>query len=286
MDLSIVEWFQSLSSTLLDYVVLFITEFGGETVFLAIAALLFWTVNKKYAYRLTMFVLLNVMVNSILKNVFRRPRPFQTDSDVVSIGEKTHGYSMPSGHATNATALALMLNERYRTFKKWVTPLLVTMVVLVALSRVYLGQHYLTDVLAGIAITSVVYLAVRRIAPVMRISTERLVFFASPLLILLLIFVQDENYFIAVAAILGGTLGYHLEAKYIDYDVRAPFVIQVVKFLIGSAVALILKEGLKAILPYPEAENILSLALDLVRYFILALWLTLGAMFTFNKLFP
>lgn len=285
MDLKIVEWFQSLSGTLLDSIVLFITEFGGETVFLIIAALLFWTVNKRFAYRLTMFVLLNVMVNSILKNIIKRPRPFQTDSDVISIGEETHGYSMPSGHATNGTALAFMLNERYKTYRKWVTPSLVTMAILVALSRVYLGQHYLTDVIAGILVTSVVYLVVLKAGPLIKISTERLVFFSSPLLILLLIFVQDKNYFVAAAAILGGTLGYYLEAKHVAYDVRAPLVTQVLKFIIGIVVALILKEGLKMILPYPEGENILSLGLDFVRYFILTLWLTLGAMFTFKKLF-
>ncbi len=285
MDLKIVESFQSLSNTFLDYIVLFITEFGGETVFLIIAALLFWTVNKKFAYRLTMFVLLNVMVNAILKNIIRRPRPYQTDSNVVSIGEETHGYAMPSGHATNGTALAFMLNERYGTYRKWVTPALVVMVVLIALSRVYLGQHYLTDVLAGIVVTSVVYLVVIKVSPLIKISTERLVFFASPLLILLLIFVQDKNYFVATAAVLGGTLGYYLESKYVGYDVKAPLLTQIMKYVIGIVVALILKEGLKLILPYPEGENILSLGLDFVRYFILTLWLTLGAMFTFKKLF-
>jgi membrane-associated phospholipid phosphatase len=150
MDLRIVEWFQSFRSPFLDQIVLLITEFGDETVFLVVAALLFWTVNKKFAYKLVMFFLINVGVNDILKNIIARPRPYVAHPGVIeSVGVETHGFSMPSGHATNATALGLMLNEKFGKLRKWITPALITMVFLVALSRVYLGQHYLSDVIVA-----------------------------------------------------------------------------------------------------------------------------------------
>jgi membrane-associated phospholipid phosphatase len=288
MDLKIVEWFQSLRSPFLDQIVLIITEFGDETVFLIIAALLFWTVNKKFAYRLVMFFLVNVAVNDILKNIIARPRPFLADPSLIdSVGVETYGYSMPSGHATNATGLALMLNEKFGSFKKWVTPLLITMAVLVALSRVYLGQHYLSDVVVAPIVVLLIYVILIKFVPKLTIRPQTLVYYAIPVLFVLLFFVQDKNFFVAVSAMIGTTLGYDLEQKYINYDVKAPFYTQVMKFLLGIIVALILKEGLKIILPYPSGDdiNLLSLSLDFIRYFILTLWLTLGSMYIFKKIF-
>ena len=55
INLIISEWIQSFRSDFLDGFFLFITEFGDETVFLIIAAILYWTFDKRFAYRLVLF---------------------------------------------------------------------------------------------------------------------------------------------------------------------------------------------------------------------------------------
>jgi len=288
MDLSIVEFFQSFRNDFLDFFFIFFNEFGDELVFLVVASILWWVVNKHFAYRFMMIFLTSVAVNDTFKNIVRRPRPYELGS-VVSVTESTYGYSFPSGHAQNAGAMALVLNERYGTVKKWVRPLLITIVILVMLARVYLGQHYLTDVIAGLAVSVLVYYAFIYLAPKVKINPIKLVYYTIPLMILGAFFIVDKNYYVAIASMIGLTIGYDLELRYVKYEVKAPVKIQIAKYAIGIIVALLLKEGLKLVFPYSGNDDLnlthLDLILDGLRYFILTVWLSLGAMWVFKKLF-
>lgn len=288
MDLSIVEFFQSFRNDFLDVFFIFFNEFGDELVFLIVSSILWWVVNKHFAYRFMMIFLTSVAVNDTLKNLVKRPRPY-TQAGVVSVTEPTYGYSFPSGHAQNVGTMALVLNEKYGTLKKWVKPLLITIVVLVMLARVYLGQHYITDVIAGLAVSVIVYYVFIYFAPKVKISPVKLVYYSIPVMILLAFFVIDKNYYVAIGSMIGLTLGYDLENRFVKYEVKAPLGIQIAKYAIGIIVALLLKEGLKMVFPYSGNDDLnltqLDLILDAIRYFILTVWLSLGAMWVFKKLF-
>ena len=74
IDLMIVEWIQSFRNDFLDDFFLFITEFGDETVFLIVAAILYWTVDKRFAQRFILFFLYSAILNGVLKFLTHRPR--------------------------------------------------------------------------------------------------------------------------------------------------------------------------------------------------------------------
>ncbi|MFU8792978.1 MAG: phosphatase PAP2 family protein [Acholeplasmataceae bacterium] len=288
MDLKIVKWFQSLQSPFLDYFFLFITEFGDELVFFVISAILYWTINKKFAYRFMMFFLASVTLNAVFKHLIIRDRPYVAHPDeVISIGNPTHGYAMPSGHAQNGMTTALLLRERFGNLKKWVTPSLFVMAVLVSISRIYLGQHYLTDVIVGMLVAALIYIGLAYLVAQLKLSFKHLLYVMVPVLVLLMIFIKDDNLYVSAAALIGLTIGYHLEVKYIDYNIKNVWPIQILKVVIGLGVAILLKEGLKLVLPYPEGEAItqLSLILDFIRYFLITMWLTLGSMILYSKIF-
>ena len=89
----------------------------------------------------------------ILKEIFNRTRPFHENANQLSFLSRPGSPSMPSGHATKSVALALpfLFYAGYKgLFHTLVKCILVFVAAMVCFSRIFLGAHYLSDVLAGI----------------------------------------------------------------------------------------------------------------------------------------
>lgn len=133
----------------------------GPIVLLVISLTLVFILPRR-EYRIPILLNLSaaVLLNLGLKHVFSRPRP----TEVVRIVVET-GSSFPSGHTMAASCFYGFLIYlvwqlcRNRALRNAVTALLSLVIALVGFSRVYLGVHYFTDVLAGLCV-SVCYLIV------------------------------------------------------------------------------------------------------------------------------
>ena len=133
----------------------FITMFASEIIVLFIA-LLFLLIFKNKRYGI--FVIFNafniLILNILLKLIFMRDRPY----DLMIITET--GYSFPSGHAMCALGFygfIIYLTWHFNLEKKVkiiFTILLSILIVLLGVSRVYLGVHYASDVLAGYMVSA------------------------------------------------------------------------------------------------------------------------------------
>lgn len=98
-------------------------------------------------------ILTNTILNLFLKNIFKRARPL----DIMLVNEI--GYSFPSGHTMIATTfygfIIYLINKSNvsKKIKIIITILLTTLILLIGLSRIYLGVHYATDVIGGYLIS-------------------------------------------------------------------------------------------------------------------------------------
>lgn len=290
MDLQIVEWIQSLRNPFFDAFFLFITEFGDETVFLVLAAILYWTFDKRFAYRFMLFFLYSAIVNGALKLITARSRPYVASPETVSlIGDGAGGTSLPSGHAQNSTIMGLILSEKNPLQLRFWSSFLTLMVALVMLSRLYLGEHYLSDVLFGMAIAYAFYTFVNH-----KLSKKTLppwlpwlpILFLIPLALLS----NNKDMYVALATIVGVQVGVPLEMKWIGFKEKTTRWYAFLRLLLGIGVALALRIGIKAVFELGfystdfETNPILTdHLLDFMRYFFIVIWMTLGAPVIFKR---
>lgn len=137
-----------------------ITNFGGAVVLAITTILLIVIVKNK---RIGIGVLINLCsvtgLNLILKSLLQRPRP--TEFRIIN----ETGYSFPSGHSMVSMAFyGFLIYLIYKNIKnkylKWTSILLLSILItMIGFSRIYLGVHYVSDVLAGF-LFSIAYLIV------------------------------------------------------------------------------------------------------------------------------
>ena len=115
--------------------------------------------EKKYGILIGINLIIVFLFNLLLKIIFLRPRPI----DINLIEES--GYSFPSGHAMISTAfygfiIYLLWKSKFNKKIKWLyTIILSVLIVFICVTRVYLGVHYTSDVLAGFFM-GIVYLII------------------------------------------------------------------------------------------------------------------------------
>lgn len=141
---------EHIRSSVLDKIFPNITFLGDAGIFwLILTAILLCFRKTRRAGVCSAIALLGSLIlnNFILKPIVNRTRPYELVDGLVLIGKKAKDASFPSGHTGASIASAVALCRQLK--KRWSVPLVI-LALMIAFSRLYIGIHYPTDVLAGL----------------------------------------------------------------------------------------------------------------------------------------
>ena len=154
MDEGVLRWFAQHRTPLLTQVMLELTTLGTAavlTVIVLIAAVFLWQTQHKWSmYVLLLGVFGGAVLNFVLKSFFHRARP-----TVVEWGTTVHTLSFPSGHAMESLitygCIAYLVGRvgPEPRLQKTIWTIATLLIALIGTSRLYLGVHYPSDVIAG-----------------------------------------------------------------------------------------------------------------------------------------
>lgn len=133
---------------------LFITTLGGEYVLIAVTAIMLAFFRKnRFSILISLNLLITFLLNVSLKLIISRPRP-----PIENMIRQVDGYSFPSGHSMcsmvffGTICYLICLYAKPSKLKSFLIILISTLIILIGFSRIYLGAHYFSDVLAGFSL--------------------------------------------------------------------------------------------------------------------------------------
>ena len=141
---------ESVRNPILDNLMIFITSLGnGGMIWIVATIVLLIPKKTRKAGIMSAAALLGSLIinNNIVKNIVQRPRPFVTFTDLQIIIPTPSEFSFPSGHTSSSFAAAAVF---YRHLPRKIGLPSVILAGLIGFSRLYVGVHYPTDVIAGV----------------------------------------------------------------------------------------------------------------------------------------
>jgi membrane-associated phospholipid phosphatase len=306
-------FFQNLGSFLKMPMEVF-SFFGTENFFLLLIPALYWCIEAGIGLRVGIILLLSASVNDALKLVFHGPRPYWYSTDVIRYASETT-FGVPSGHAQIAFGVWGMLAASIGKWWGWLIAILI--ILLIGISRLYLGVHFPHDVILGWLIGALLlWLVLRFWKPVaawlkkMSLGQQILASFLSSLVLIAFSLIPffwlkitnwqlpqawaefakaavSLNAAFTTAGMLFGLLtGLAWFNRQGGFDAKGSFWKRILRYILGMAGVLVLYLGLKVLfgLIAPSTEAVLPYILRYIRYVLVGAWISAGAPWIFVKL--
>ncbi len=272
---------QSFASPALTLIMKGLSLAGTEFFFLAFLPLIYWCVDKRRGLRIGILVFLSAVINLRLKLVFAQPRPYDLEPVLGMAKESTFG--MPSGHAQASAVFAGSSSPLFR--KPWGLVIALALPLLVGLSRIYLGVHFPTDVLAGWAIGAaiigldrVVGDRVERFVTGLN-DTLAIALVAAVALAMNFLNMKDTSLSGVFFGFAGGAV---FAKKRVLFSVSGTIRRRALRYLFGLATVAIVYALPKLLLAAVEVDG--PPLVRFLRYALLGAWVTAGAPWLFLKM--
>ena len=240
-------WLQTNFHPALDPFFKTITLLGGFEGIVLLWCFFIWCISYSYGCRLILLTQPVQYLSSLwIKALVALPRPYQAFSSVIGI-LPDKGFSFPSGHALNGMLYWGFLARFIRN--RWVTTISILFILLIGLSRIYLGVHYPTDVLGGYIIGLGSLWIFFKINARLEQFFERsrlpaiigIIFGVVTILWLLLVLFGPPGIPVsweisALGLTLGICFGWLAKKRWLAFEADGPWVKRIARFLLGSAI--------------------------------------------------
>ncbi|MFZ2413477.1 MAG: phosphatase PAP2 family protein [Candidatus Cryosericum sp.] len=261
----------------------------------------YWCISVEAGIDLALVLFSVNGVNGLFKLAFHALRPYWISFDVKGLATEA-SYGLPSGHAAIASSCWSLMAHRFR--RTWAVWVAVILVLLISLSRLFLGVHFPTDVLGGWVVGAgmlVLYETTgHRLVNSFRhaaLGTQMAWSIVVPAILLLLTCgvqraiarVADPIYplwaimsrmsdnprdwsgFVSTAGILGGCLaGFAFQQRYACFGAAGPIGTRALRFVVGIAGVLLIWRGLAILLP--QGTGLVAHIGRFIRYALTGVW--------------
>ncbi len=285
MDTAILQALEKIRCPFLDVFFSVFTALGEEFVIAAIIAVIYICFSKRIGEQALVTVMTASCVTTGIKSAVRRLRPFvsgtvdkvNVDNIVVSTADLDPDMSFPSGHATATSSFFTTLAIRIR--KPLAIALSALFVLLVMLSRLYLGVHYPSDVLTGLAI-GVACAFLWNLVYAKWYNARLYVYLVIALLTVPLLFIgrtATHSMFQISAITLATAAGLLIEDKFIRFEDTKNWLHRLFRLIVIGVVALIPFVPMQFLLPDNNW-------FDFLKYFVTLFLAMTAAPYLFVKL--
>ena len=293
-----------------------ITFLGSEEFYMVVMPALYWCLSTALGFRIGLILLLSGTFNTIFKWLGASPRPYWVDTRVSAMSSET-GFGLPSGHSMNSASIWGLMG--FKIGKSWSIIGALVIIFLIGISRLYLGVHFVSDVLAGWLLGGLLLFAFLKLdKPISKwlsglsLTSQVLLSVGSSLLIIVLSLATvllRQNWtvpemwltnalaagaeapnplaingiFTSAGTWLGMALGYTLLRHFQGgFNTDGTIWQLIMRYAVGLVGVLFLWKGLGAFLP-TEPDALASI-LRYLRYALVGLWIAWWAPVVFIKL--
>jgi hypothetical protein len=240
-------------------------------------------VHRRIGAGLAILFLISASLNAISKAAFGMPRPFMVDPAVVQLAAAA-GNGFPSGHTQGALVVWTYL--AFRSKNAWLWWLAGALVLVIPLSRLYLGVHFPLDlaggyVIGGLLVFSFIITENPTAEMIDRCSAGIVIAAQFAATAAALFSVKDQGPYVVstVAALTGTSWGLFMERRWIEIQIRVSPIKRSVRYLAGIAGLLTIYIGLK--MGWRELEP--PWLFRTIRYGLVGLWIAAGAPLLFQR---
>jgi membrane-associated phospholipid phosphatase len=309
LGIQIIQALQTMSPAL-NSLMKFITQLGTINFYLLVIPFVYWVVSAPLGLRVLLVFLSTDFLGLCSKQLLRQPRPYWI-GDVKALAPET-SYGLASTHASDSIAVWGYLS--YRLKKNWLWAFSILLVLLIGISRMYLGVHFPTDVLGGWLIGLVVVFLFVKGEPWLLPWLNRqsgtgkigIGFVVSIVMILvgwlinlLIAPIPDppewaeyalqargiSHYIILAGALFGTVTGHVLMQQHAAFQTKGTWWKRLLRYVLGIIGVLVINFSLDVLFGMIAAdETTLGLVLRYIRYGAVTLWATFGAPWVFIKI--